>query len=219
MEQITNKSGYSGILQDEYPIDKTTEIVLGAVVKLSSGKVVLADAGETGDILGISVERHSGKADALNTRSNGNRIIIADSPTAVFTSKAPEITATGGTSTTIISTSGLAAGFANDDFNNGFAKLIEKTSNSTNTDPVGTVYNITDYNASTQTMTIDTAGGAITSGDKFLIFPPLNFSKGNLNTNRLALVLTATADISLKIIGYNLNENTIELYPTNHFLK
>lgn len=36
-----------------YPIDATTEIQAGAVVKLSAGKVVLAAAAETGGILAL----------------------------------------------------------------------------------------------------------------------------------------------------------------------
>lgn len=65
-----------------YPIDATTEIQAGAVVKLSAGKVVLAAAAETGGILGIAAEFHSGKEDALNLRANGEWIRVCRQPDA-----------------------------------------------------------------------------------------------------------------------------------------
>ena len=85
MYPVQNADGGS-VLQTarNYPIDATTEIQAGAVVKLSAGKVVLAAAAETGGILGIAAEFHSGKEDALNLRANGEWIRVCDNPTLIF---------------------------------------------------------------------------------------------------------------------------------------
>ena len=61
MHPVQNADGGS-VLQTarNYPIDAATEVQAGAVVKLSAGKVVLAAAAETGGLLGIAAEIHSG---------------------------------------------------------------------------------------------------------------------------------------------------------------
>ena len=79
MHPVQNVDGGS-VLQTarNYPIDAATVIDAGAVVKLSGGKVVLAAAAETGAILGIAAEFHSGTEDALNLRANGKEIVVTD---------------------------------------------------------------------------------------------------------------------------------------------
>jgi len=62
----------------EYDIAKTTAIKAGQVVKLSEGLVVAATAAETGAILGVAKENHSGAEDAINPRSNGTKILGHD---------------------------------------------------------------------------------------------------------------------------------------------
>lgn len=109
----------------EYDVDTSTVISIGQVVKLSAGKVVLAVAGETTPILGIAYENHSGAADTLNPRSNGTRIKVMDGPQSVYECTAPQVTATGG-STSTVAVSGLNGVFSDDDFNGGKIKLIAK---------------------------------------------------------------------------------------------
>lgn len=94
MYPVQNADGGS-VLQTarNYPIDAETVIDAGAVVKLSGGKVVLAAAAETGAILGIAAEFHSGKEDALNLRANGEWIRVCDNPTLIFECAAPTIKA------------------------------------------------------------------------------------------------------------------------------
>ena len=103
MYPVQNADGGS-VLQTarNYPIDAETVIDAGAVVKLSGGKVVLAAAAETGAILGIAAEFHSGKEDALNLRANGEWIRVCDNPTLIFECAAPTIKAASGSATTIV---------------------------------------------------------------------------------------------------------------------
>ena len=186
----------------EYDIAPGTKVTPGQVVRLVEGLVVPAIAAQTGEILGISAEAHPGTPDAFDPRSNGTKICIYDNPGLLFSCKAPIVTASGGTATTVTATT-LGA-FANDDFNGGYLTLIEKAPDSTNTEPIGLTKRITDY-VYTASGTISTftvaKGGAASAGDKYALFPPVGFSKGNLNDNADSLVLGATAALAIKVVG------------------
>lgn len=207
MKVVNDKSGSQIESINRYAIGTTTDIKEGQVVKLSANLVVAAAADETGAILGVAKENHPGTADTLNIRGNGKEILVSDSPTAVLESPAPKLTASGGSTTTIVAST--LASLADDDFNGGFAKLVSKVSTSTNTDPVGTVYTISDFVAGTKTFTINTAGGAVTSGDIFEIYPPVGFAKGNFDSGITKLILTATAALPVKIVDYNTDKGTV----------
>ena len=222
MRVIKDKSGHASPIRSEYDIAEATAITTGAIVKITAGLVVLAAADEATAILGIAAEPH-GTADALNQRARGTKLAVFDSPMSVYGAKATVITATGGTSTTVISTSGLVAEsgtdtFVDDDFNGGFLKLVEKAAASTNTDPIGTVYKIDDFDAGDRTFTIPTAGGNVTAGDKFAVFPPFGFVKGNLNAARTGIVYTAVAALPLQVVGHNIKDDTVEIAPVLHLL-
>jgi len=193
----------------EYNIVTATAVAIGQVVKLTAGKVVLAVVGETSPILGIAIESHPGTADTLNIRGNGLKIKVYDSPTQVFEGVAPQVTATSGTTTTLVDST-LNGVFVDADFVGGDMKLISKVAGSTNTDPLGTVYPITGSTAATGTFTTtQTAGGAITAGDVFAIFPPTGFQKGNLDAGISKLVLTATATLPIRVSSYDTERNVI----------
>lgn len=190
--------------EKDYPIAAATAIKEGQVVKLSGGLVVLAAAGETGAILGVAKENHTGVADAFNVRNNGTVIRVLDSPATVFEAPAPRVTATSGTTNTMAATG--VASMADDDFNGGYMKLVSKGASSTNTDPVGTIYPITDYTNSSRTFTTTkTAGGAHTAGDIFEIYPPNGFQKGNLDSGISKLILSATAALPFKSYGEDMD--------------
>ena len=186
----------------EYDIAYNTEISAGQVVKLSEGLVVAASAGETGQVLGIAAENHKGAADGLDPRANGTKIMVYDDPALIFQCPVPVVAATGGSATTM--TASTLAAFSNDDFNGGYIKLIEKAEGSTNTDPSGKIDRITDY-AYTSSGTVSTftkaSGGTPYAGDKYEIYPPIGFKKGNLDSTRSKLILTATASLPLKVVG------------------
>lgn len=204
---------------NEYPVAASTALSIGQLVVLSGGLVVQAAVNGTAAILGICVEYHPGTADPLNPRADGTRVRVADSPAALYFCAAPVLTATGGSTTTVVST-GLAA-FDNDVFNGGRLMLLTKGTSSANTDPVGTLYTISDFTGSaTKTFTIGTAGGAVTSGDTFLVFPPIGCSKGLLTSGRDAYTVNGDTAVSLplRVIGWDLESRRILLVPQLHEL-
>lgn len=217
MKPINDKSGSEVTAVNEYPIETNTAVRLNQVCKLSGGIVVAAAQGETGAILGVAAEDHPGTADAFNLRADGKKLKVYDSPTQVFSSTAPRLTATGGTTTTLVVNDATLAAFADDDFNGGYMKLVSKAVASTNTDSIGTVYPITDFTIATKTFTTtQTAGGAITAGDVFEIYPPIGFSKGNLASTLDKLILSATAALAMKVVGYDTELGKVKMEAALH---
>ena len=84
MRPIQNAGGEETIRARSYPVAKATAITAGQVVQLSGGKVVPAAAAQTAAILGIAGEEHSGTADILNPRANGDEILVCDNPGLIF---------------------------------------------------------------------------------------------------------------------------------------
>lgn len=80
MRPIQNAGGEEMIRERSYPVAKATAITAGQVVQLSGGKVVPAAAAQTAAILGIAGEDHSGTADILNPRADGDEILVCDNP-------------------------------------------------------------------------------------------------------------------------------------------
>lgn len=199
----------------EYEMAYNGALVNGALVKLSANKVVIATTTETGDVLGVTAEAHSGAASYDNPRSNGTKILVYDNPSQVFEVAAPIVTATGGSTTTIVSTDIDTSG-TDDSFNSGYAILTYKGAASTNTDAVGTKYTISDYDASEDTLTINTAGGAVTAGDKFAIFPPRNFDDFSYSATLDTIVLSDDGQASLKVAGQDFDKQTVYLIAAFH---
>ncbi len=199
MKAFQNADGGVILSAREYDIGTSTEVKEGQVVVLSGNLVTKAAAAETGKILGVAAETHSGAADALNPRSNGKKILVYDNPSLVMRCKAPQLTATSGSSTTLVDTTGLSSSLSNDTFNGGYIKLVKLGSSSTNTDPIGKIRKITDHVGSTSTLTVE-SGGTICAGDVYELYPPIGLQAGNLDTNRKGIVYSATAEISLKVV-------------------
>lgn len=222
MYPVQNADGGS-VLQTarNYPIDATTEIQAGAVVKLSGGKVVLAAAAETGDILGIAAEFHSGKEDALNLRANGKWILVCDNPTLIFECAAPMIKAASGSATTIVPATGdVDASAADDAFNNAVLVLRRKAASSTNTDAVGTQIVVTDY-AKTGTVMTKASGGAPGAGDVYQVYPVIGAAIGgiaSLGDKRLGITLKTVGATKLRCIGHDYERGAIKLMAIGHAL-
>lgn len=203
----------------EYDIAAATAISAGQVVALSEGLVVAAAVNITTQILGVAAESHSGVADAMDPRANGTKIMIFDDPALIFQCPVPVVAATGGSATTM--TASTLAAFANDDFNGGYIKLVAKAVNSANTDPIGKIDRIADY-AYNSTGTVSTftkaSGGTPSAGDVYEIYPPIGFKKGNLDSGREKLVLTATASLPLKVVGHDRALGLINMMAHLHAL-
>lgn len=197
-----------------YDILPDKVIQKGQVVVLQDGKVEPAAANVSGEVLGIAAESHFGQDDALNPRASGKEILVYDGPTMIMLCKAPAMAATGGSATTFVCTD--MAAFADNDFKGGFIRLVSKGEESTNTDAIGQVREITASAGNSKTLTVE-QGGTICAGDVYEIYPPLGFGKGNLNEEGTALVLTATAELSLKV-ALNSRDGDIGLIASKHFL-
>lgn len=222
MHPVQNADGGS-VLQTarNYPIDATTEIQAGAVVKLSAGKVVLAAAAETGGILGIAAEFHSGKEDALNLRANGTQILVCDNPTLIFECPAPTIKAASGSATTIVPETGdVDATAADDAFNNAVLVLKSKAANSGNTDAVGTQIVVTDY-AKTGTVMTKASGGVPGAGDVYEVYPVIGAAIGgiaSLGDKRLGITLKTVGATKIRCIGHDYERGKIRLMAIGHAL-
>lgn len=222
MHPVQNADGGS-VLQTarNYPIDATTEIQAGAVVKLSAGKVVLAAAAETGGILGVAAEFHSGKEDALNLRANGTQILVCDNPTLIFECAAPMIKAASGSATTIVPATGdVDASAADDAFNNAVLVLRRKAASSTNTDAVGTQIVVTDY-AKTGTVMTKASGGVPGAGDVYQVYPVIGAAIGgvaSLGDKRLGITLKTVGATKLRCIGHDYERGAIKLMAIGHAL-
>ena len=220
MKPYQKADGQVLISAREYDIAYNTAVKAGQVVALSEGLVTVAAANITTQILGIAAENHSGVADALDPRANGTKILVYDDPMLIFQSPVPVVAATGGSATTM--TASTLGAFSNDDFNGGYIMLVEKAEGSTNTDVVGKVDRITDY-AYTSSGTVSTftkaSGGTPYAGDKYAIFPPIGFRKGNLDsTTRDKLVLTATASLPIKVVGMDIERGLVNMMALLHTL-
>ena len=212
MNPKNNASGGAILSVRAYPIDPATEILVGQVVKLSGGKVVPAAADESGAILGIANESHMGVEDALNIRANGDEILVADGPDMIYACPAPVVTATGGSTTTVVTT-GLGD-FAAADLTGGHIQLTKLAAGSTNVDGVGTTKAIENF--SSGTFTVTEGMGAAANGDQFAIYPPIGFAKGNLTETGLSLAETDA--LSLKVVGHDLGTKQIFLMAKKHVL-
>lgn len=173
MKPYQNGDGHVYMTAREYDIGTSTQIAAGAVVKLSSGKVVLAGVAESGAVLGIAKENHKGAADALNPRANGTKIQVYDNPALLIEVPAPVIAAASGSATTLVPKSGDVDADAADDYYNGAVlQLVKKAASSTNTDYVGKLDAVADY-AKTGTIMTKASGGAPNAGDEYRLYPAI----------------------------------------------
>jgi hypothetical protein len=145
----------------EFPIAAATNLKKGEVVVLTAGKVV--SAGTTpSNILGITAEDH--------TNSTKLTIRVYCSPTAVYKTKAPKLTATSGSTTTFavstmttLADSALVAGYI-------------KIKSATNKALEGQVYEVTANTAATGTITTGAMAAAVSANDVAMVFPPFGAS-------------------------------------------
>ena len=218
MRPIQNAGGHVGLSARNYPIAAATAILPGQVVKLSGAKVVAAAAAETGAILGIAAEYHSGEADALNLRSNGTEIQVYDNPGLIFECVVPEIAAASGSATTIVPASGdVAAAAADDAYNGSVLVLKEKAADSANTDPVGVHIEVTDYTKSGTVIT-KASGGTPSAGDVYEMYPAIGSKIGGLDSDRMRLLVSATGATSIQVVGHDYDRHMIRCMAVKHAL-
>lgn len=215
MEIIKDKSA-AIIPEGEYDVAASAVLRRGQVVVLTNGKAAAAGASQSGAILGVCLENHTGEASLLDPRADGTRVRVADGPATIYACPAPVVIATGGSTTTVVDTA-LAA-FADDAFNTGKLKLVSRAASSTNSGAPGTVYGISDYAGSSKTFTLDqTLAGAVTAGDRYEVYPPIGASLGALDADGEKLTLnTAASDFVLKVVGHDVARGRIYVMAKLH---
>lgn len=218
MKPIQNADGHVGLTARNYPIAADTAIKMGQVVKLSGGKVVAAASAETGAILGIAGENHSGVPDALNPRSNAAEVLVCDNPGLLFECHAPAVKASGGSATTMAAASGeIASTIADDAFNGGVLLLVKKAAASANADPLGARIPITDYAKSGTTFT-KPSGGTPGVGDTYELYPPIGSAIGALDAASENLVFSATGATSVRVVGHDFARHMLRCMAALHTL-
>lgn len=185
-------------------VNKSEVLKPGQLLKLEGGKAVKADALETGAVLGVCLEYHSGVPDMVNKRSDGEYVRAACSPTAVYACKAPVITADAAAENSV-SSSDLAAGFAEGCFVGAKLKRVSD----------GEVFDVTAY--ASQAMTIE---GSVNEGDEFEVYLPDGFIGGALNEDADKLVLTEHCEnFVLRACGYDMDRGEVWFMPVLHEYK
>ncbi len=181
----------------------STVLKVGQLLKLDGGKAVKADTVQTGAVVGVCLEYHSGAPDTVNKRSDGEYVRVACSPSAVYACTAPIIKADS-TAVNSVSDASIAASFDNDAFVGAKLKRISD----------GAMFDVTAYTASSKSMTIT---GSVSQNDRFYVFLPDGFIGGALDTDADRLVLTDhSASIALRVSGYDMGRDEIHLAPLLH---
>ncbi len=218
MNAIQNLDGHVGVTAREYPIDAGTAIERGAVVKLSGGRVVLAGESESGAVLGIAAEAHSGAADVLNVRSNGVSILVYDNPGVIFECPVPTLTASSGSAVTLVPANGeISAAAADDAYNGATLVLRAKGAESSNTDPLYTHSSVSDYSKSGTVLTKEN-GGVPCAGDVYEFYPAIGSSVCALSAGRKKAVVTAAGASALRVVGHDYARHCIRLMAVKHAL-
>lgn len=207
MHQIMDVSGAVLQSEREYDIASATNVAAGALVKLDKGLVTGAAAAETGPVLGITAEAHTGGADALNPRNDGTRIIVRDAPGAIFACPAPVVTALSGSNATTVKFTG-ATGVGANAYDGGYIK-----------DKTGAVRRITATaeSSGTITLTVD-SGYAVAADDLVILYPPVGCALLGLNTDGTGIDITKTGAAALKVVGRDEAAGEIWLMAARHLL-
>ena len=218
MNCMQNMDGHFSASAHDFPIATNTAIERGAVVKLSGGKVVLAGESESGAILGIAAEGHSGTADVFNPRNNGEYILVYDDPGVIFECSVPTLTAASGSATTLVPKSGDICATANDDTYNGATLvLVQKAAGSTNSDALYTASAVTDY-AKSGTVLTKGSGGTPYAGDVYEFYPAVGSSVCALSTKRKNATVTAAGASALRVIAHDRARHCIRLMAVKHHM-
>lgn len=202
----------------EYPIDPAERVMAGQVVCLRQGRVVPAGRRESGCILGIAGEDHTGRRDVLDPRAAGTHILVYDSPMAVCECPAPETVARGGDTGCILLDEGFFGDFADGAFAGGYAVLTACGEESEIASPVGSVFRITDSCGAGKSLAVTGMLGVPSKGDRFAILPPVLFYGGVLDETGSALDLSENCDLSLRIIGGDAARRRIFTLARRHCL-
>lgn len=169
--------GGSPTIRELQLLDSTSPIRKGTPIAIMPSNTGVYASIST-DIIGISMEDHSGVADDFNPRSNGPTLRVLCPSNAVYELDAPIYKVTE--DCTCSANSIVADGHYTSDSSCCFAVLIKKGEGSTNTDKIGQkrkISSIYEYGYDGLYEFVVTTGGTACPGDEYAILPGI----GNKN--------------------------------------
>jgi hypothetical protein len=196
-----------------FPIAEATVIEKGEVVVLTAGKVVSAGQTGTAPILGVAAEDHLNEGTIYDEKLT---IGVYCSPTAVFRCipQSQVVAEAGGSTTTIVDAT--YKDVANDLFNGGTMKLVEKATGSTISLEIGETLAITDFATTTGTFTFAELTTAPAVGDTFVLLPPRGSYAWGLNTDSTNFSLAIGGKTTFQVVDVEEEAEAILVKPRLH---
>lgn len=212
MKYIRDLSGNQVPQITEVPIATGTNIAQGAYCSLSAGLTIAAVNNLSTKVAGVTEQTHTGTNGTLTSWNAATTVRMYTSPTAVFAYTAPTITATANTASNLVEASGLADFAAANAMQGGYLEL--KTINSTTSDSVGTRKLVTASVNATKQFTVAFTNVGV--GDTFYCYPPMGFYKGEFNSTGTEMVLTATTNGPLAVVGWDFEKKEVHVMARYH---
>lgn len=197
----------------EFDIKANTKFKKGQIVIISTDAEIAPNA--VGGCIGVAAEEHTGEKDILNERNNGTKLRVDITRDAVYEVKAPKITATKGTATTLVcSADGITTNLANSRI-----VLVHKGENSNNTDSAGTVRNVQSVvvSGTEATFTIDN-GGIVSEGDVYALIPKYGFVGNVDRRNGDFCCASSGSTVSAYVVNSNTETLTLEVMIKKDFI-
>ena len=197
----------------EFDIKANTKFKKGQIVIISTDAEIAPNV--IGGCIGVAAEEHTGEKDILNERNNGTKLRVDITRDAVYEVKAPKITATKGTATTLVcSADGITTNLANSRI-----VLVHKGENSNNTDAAGTVRNVQSVAVSgtEATFTIDN-GGIVSEGDVYALIPKYGFVGNVDRRNSDFCCASSGSTVSAYVVNSNTETLTLEVLIKKDFI-
>ena len=190
----------------EFDTYNTEKIEKGDVLFLDIGKK--ATKSNSGNVLGVSAETHSGKEDILNERSNKDKIRVDITAGGVYSVAPLLLTAVQDGSTGSFFCSDENVDYSVEGFK---LVLVEKAEGSENTDNIGDVRNVSFGSPEEGKINMSiSAGGKTCKGDVYAMYPAVG-TEGYYNENGGNFIITNGTGICIVAVGANIEKGYVEV--------
>ena len=197
----------------EFDIGSNTKFEIGKVVRCNSDGTIGHKC--VGGCIGVVAEEHTGEKDILNERSNGNKLRIDITKNAVYSVPAMKVTATAGSTTTLVcSSAGIASSLSG-----ATVVLVRKGENSENTDLVGSERRVETVavSAGNATFTINN-GAKICVGDVYAIFPVYGYKGVVADDGKNFAAACSDVVTNLYVVNHDKKQLTLEVMLEKNFI-
>lgn len=215
MKYVGDLAGFEKAKISYHPITNSTNIAKGAWVSQSAGLVIKATNNLATAVLGVTAASHDATNSTLTPWTDATKIPVYDSPTAVFSMPAAQITATTNSTTNTIEATGIAAFGAANVFQGGYLELVSIDTNSSITDSVGTKKIISAFDHTNKIFTAAFTG-AVAAGDVFYLYPPKGCQVGEFGSLATNMVYTATTNGPTKVVGWDFELKEVHIAAKLH---